>query len=253
MSLHDHINISNLYALYGDVGRTVNGSELLNYPHFQLVRSPRSAWPNIAYGLPEGTFDNTLTREIAEAMISRGMEPMAVASYAPDTLQAFKAAGFLPAGKWLGMYAEELDTVSAPAPVDELSLYIMKETRSLDPWIAVASRSLFRSKALDPAIFTTLRSTDKAELIGLEIRGELVGTAMVYYDGSGNAGLYFVCIGENYRGKGLGKPLVRFCLACILARGIKRCYLQSTKAGLNLYASLGFKSLSEYLLFLKIK
>ncbi len=70
-------------------------------------------------------------------------------------------------------------------------------------------------------------------------RGALIATARAISDGSKIAWIYDVCVAERWRGKGLGRAVVRLLLEHPRVRHARRVFL-GTRDAQGLYAGLGF-------------
>jgi ribosomal protein S18 acetylase RimI-like enzyme len=74
--------------------------------------------------------------------------------------------------------------------------------------------------------------------------GTLIGTARAIADGAKYAWVYDVCVRGDWRGRGLGKAMMRLLLDHPKVRGCRVVRL-GTRDAQSLYASFGFVPLSE--------
>ena len=76
-----------------------------------------------------------------------------------------------------------------------------------------------------------------------EENGEIVGSILCGHDGR-RAGLYHVCVQENYRKHGIGQKLVERCLEALKAEKISKVNLiafKQNEIGNRFWQSLGWK------------
>jgi GNAT superfamily N-acetyltransferase/nitroimidazol reductase NimA-like FMN-containing flavoprotein (pyridoxamine 5'-phosphate oxidase superfamily) len=74
--------------------------------------------------------------------------------------------------------------------------------------------------------------------------GALIATARAISDGAKNAWIYDVCVRHDWRGRGVGKSLMRLLLDHPAVRGVRVLRL-GTRDAMSLYRPLGFVPLSE--------
>ena len=83
-----------------------------------------------------------------------------------------------------------------------------------------------------------------------EADGQLVGAALCGHDGR-RGFLYHVAVDRAFRGRGLGRQLVGFCLDRLREQGLTRCHLvtyQDNAEGRAFWRHLGFRERGELLI-----
>ncbi len=83
-----------------------------------------------------------------------------------------------------------------------------------------------------------------------EAHGRLVGAALCGHDGR-RGFLYHAAVDRDFRGQGLGRLLVEFCLDRLRERGLTRCHLvtyQDNAEGRAFWRHLGFRERGELLI-----
>jgi ribosomal protein S18 acetylase RimI-like enzyme len=75
----------------------------------------------------------------------------------------------------------------------------------------------------------------------VESKGELVGTAMIFIDSKGVAGIYSLGISPAFRRQGLANLLFESILWEIKCQGAEKTILQASSMGLGLYLKYGFQ------------
>lgn len=246
----DKFNLNNLFSLYQDIAYSYPGTSVFDFEGFQVVKTADSVWPNIAFNIEESEINEDMINLLDREMQNLGMHPFLISHYRPGSLDIFRLRRFSPVEQWQGMWLDELGKLIIPSIDEEVDLSVLDGTE-IECWANLVSVTLFKSKYLDSRIFNS--STGKRiKLVGLKVKDELAGASMIYYDSMGTAGIYMVCVSEHFRGKGLGKMMVNFCIDQIRKDGKNTCFLQSTKSGVPLYESLNFKKLGRYFLYWKI-
>lgn len=243
-------NLNNLFSLYAAIEKINPGTSILDFDEFQIVKTDNSVWPNIAFGIKEDEISAAVINAIEGEMQKVNMHPLVICSDNPCCLANFKRQKFRPIQQWHAMYLDELGNQNNRKTSNQFDLNLLKDTDIIS-WTSLVSEVLFKSDYLDPGIFNFL-AQDGAELVGLKIGSQLVGSAMIYYDNDGYAGIYMVAIQPEFRRQGLGKLIIIFCLDQIKGNKRDKCFLQSTGAGIPLYNSLNFKKSGNYFLYWKM-
>ena len=242
----------NLFSLYKETVQADHGICIHDFGKFKVLENRTSAWPpNIAYDINTDYLDERLINSIEYEMNNLGLHPFVIGELKNDDLEVFEKHGFKPIEQWLEMQLIGLELPKKIRQPDEVETFLIDEGE-FDEWTAIVSRVLFKGKTLDSKIFRHLE-TKGAKIAGMKVNGKWAGTSVTYLDDQGGAGIYMVCIDEEYRGKGFGKWLVNISLEEIKKSGINRCFLQSTKKGINLYKSMKFEKTGNYYLYWKIK
>ena len=113
-----------------------------------------------------------------------------------------------------------------------------------DPWITLGMNYEMCLKAFDgpsKEIYLIVHSEEIAGFVILQTGGTFKGYIQT------------LCIGEEYRGKGLGKKLLQFCEERILkiSPNIFICVSSFNKGAIKLYEEFGFKLVGELNDFVK--
>ena len=124
---------------------------------------------------------------------------------------------------------------------------------SLSEWVKLVELNLFDNKHLEQSVFKALIGEKKLSVVYARLNGNLVGTAMIFYDNYQFAGVYMVSTNLEFRCRGIGRRIMEFCFSDIKAKGISFCVLQSTSDGLPMYEKLRFKSDGKLNLYWKVK
>jgi GNAT superfamily N-acetyltransferase len=252
MGTENDINLTNLFSLYQKIGSGYKESEVFGFDDFKVVRTIGSPWPNTAYSIEEHKITESVIAAIGSEMKDLQMMPAIILNYIPGMLDVLKPQGFMPVEQWTGMSRTGIRTKPPVAASAGVSISLINDQEGTKSWTDIVSRVLFGGKYLDCGIFGLLRS-EGAELIGISIGNEPVGSLMLYFDENGIPGIYMVCVKADHRGKGLARLIVGYCLDRLKQNNIDTCYLQSTKMGLGLYKALGFQESVKYVTCCKIK
>ncbi len=84
-----------------------------------------------------------------------------------------------------------------------------------------------------------------------ESAGKLIGAALCGHDGR-RGFIYHLAVDHGFRGQGLGRRQVEFCLAGLRGHGLTRCHLvayQANAEGRAFWRHLGFRERSELQLY----
>lgn len=92
----------------------------------------------------------------------------------------------------------------------------------------------------------------KTEFYFIKVNDEIIGTTQSVYD-SKLYGIYSLALKKNYRGKGIGKEVLKKQLEMCRNKNIKVAYLQTEQDfyPAKMYRKLGFKDLCEVYYYLK--
>lgn len=244
------INLNNLFSLYREIEQTYSGTSIFDFNDYYIVKTSGAEWPNIAYGIKQECITEGTIHSIDIEMQNLDMHPYLIAEYTDEGFKKLKEFRFRPAERWQGMYLDNLGALVIPETDSRVELFF-PEDKEIELWTRLVSETLFNSKYLAHEIFRLLKQNGSL-LVGLKMKKELIGTGMVYFDKTGIAGIYLISVKDQYRGQGMGRMLVNFCVEQIHNRKKDKCILQSTKGGLSLYDSLNFKRCGTYLLYLKM-
>jgi ribosomal-protein-alanine N-acetyltransferase len=113
-----------------------------------------------------------------------------------------------------------------------------------DPWITLGMNYDQCLKAFDGSC---------KEIYVLEIEHETAGFVIIQICGTFSGYIQTICMGEAYRGKGLGTKLLQFCEDRILkfSPNVFICVSSFNKGAINLYYEFGFKLVGELDNFVK--
>ncbi len=112
-----------------------------------------------------------------------------------------------------------------------------------EPWRALEAAALlvgaYWTQGLSQEQLARSLRQSSAWLAAQDADGRIIGVARLLGDGVRWAGLYDVMVAPAWRGKGLGKALVRLALAHPAARGASKVFLRTRDAH-GLYRGFGF-------------
>lgn len=267
--------VDNLYSLYGllaDRGLVVAGK----VGAFEWVQHKGFAWPNMAYrrGRGEGVAGRggevagaialvpgrEEIHELKESMAAGDCPRLVILEGAAVTeaVQGIMAAErLIAATEWVNMAMPVGETGDVGGTGSANGLEV-REIDADDPkgwgeWASVAAGVLFRNVPLDPVLFrkagAPVGMPDATPLILMAgyVRGEAVASCLLYL--GEHAGLYMVATVPACQGKGFGRVMIMRARALAAARGYAQIVLHSTKAGLNFYNRLGFKTYGKLCLY----
>ncbi len=88
---------------------------------------------------------------------------------------------------------------------------------------------------------------DYREVYTIDVEGIVAGFVILQTCGTFSGYIQTICIGEDYRGKGLGRKLLRFCEERILkfSPNVFICVSSFNKGAIKLYYDFGFKLIGE--------
>jgi len=143
----------------------------------------------------------------------------------------------------------------AEGPVEDASQGIRVSDVPLDQWLeAFAASGGTRAEAVTPQALASLGAAlsrvvgPRLCLVARDGAGQVLGVAIAIVDGP-LAGIYDVAVAPVARRRGLGRLLVRACLARAWELGARTAWLQVTAENAParaLYAGLGFTPLYTY-------
>ena len=213
--------------------------------NYSLVISRNGTWPNAIYNL-RGEF---FVSDFFQSTIGRNINPHQV-FFLIDTqnkegIEVLANSNFKVVDYWSSMhlYLNKDFSTSIPAGVD-ISI-IINENEVLNQWIDLVSRELFNSKYLDEQVFKYLLMQN-IEFVLMKEAGQVIGSSLIYYSSNEEASIFMVAIDKAHRGRGLGRLIIDYSLCRMKKNNISRCLLQSTRRGIPLYYSMGFKEDGRY-------
>lgn len=113
-----------------------------------------------------------------------------------------------------------------------------------DPWITLGIDYNQCLKAFEGS---------EKEIYVVKFEKEIAGFVILQIGGTFKGYIQTICIGETYRGRGLGKKLLQFCEERILkiSPNIFICVSSFNKGAIRLYEEFGFKLVGELDNFVK--
>jgi ribosomal protein S18 acetylase RimI-like enzyme len=249
----------NLYDLYDSLA----GHELVHSGitgGFEFVRHEGFAWPNMAYRPGRsGPARREEIRLLKELMVSEGWPKLVLfdeegmTGEVQELLAKERLIGAtewvnmaLPVGKSAGHGRWESENVGKMGNL-ECRRIDVDNPGEWSQWASVVSGVLFKNTPLDPGLFRHPGIKQQFSLMTAYVDGKAVATCLLYFGES--AGLYMVATLPEFQGKGFGRQLMGYSRAEAAARGYEFVVLHSTKAGLNFYSGLGFKSFGKLFLY----
>lgn len=245
-------SLSNLSRLHDLIGQYERVSAYRSDAGFSVSTAPSSEWPNLAYAFDEDRIDGPMMKDLERFQSGSQKKLLLILSDNAAISKTMKEYGFRPVAQWVGMYLSIIPAHNARPGDNKFVVSRVKNQDELKSWTNIASEALFNGKELDASIFNFLRDNGN-ELVVARSAGEVMGTAMVFYDACGLAGIYMVSVANRFRRMGGGKAIMQYCFELISSRGIDKCVLQATKEGIALYESLGFQRTACYYLYIKFK
>jgi GNAT superfamily N-acetyltransferase len=231
------------------------GSDLLieDYKqNYSMILSKNGAWPNAVYNLKGMSFVNDFFQSSIGTKINQQQVFFLIDSENKEQIDVLVKSGIKVVDYWLSMYLylEKEILIDIPTGID-ISI-IVEEGESLNQWVGLVARELFNSKSLDSKVFNYLLAHN-VELVLMKKAGQVIGSSLIYYNTNKEACIFMVAIDKAHRGLGLGRLIMDYSLSRMKRRNIERCLLQSTRLGIPLYNSLGFKEDGRYYWMIKIK
>jgi GNAT superfamily N-acetyltransferase len=227
----------------------------INTEEYISVQLRNSVWPNITYSLNDGFLTNISVLESVSLDIeNKKINPLIISNNDSSDIQLLKNKGIYLIDRWVLMNLNLKDFIYNKRAIigNEFEYGKITSDIELPDWIEILSNNLFDGKELNIDIFSFLMRSS-SDLFYLKHNNKIIGTILVYYDENSIAGVYMVSIDKSERKQGLGGQLMNYALKEVKKKGIKKVTLQSTKLGVNLYNSLGFKKKNDINLFYKIK
>ena len=113
-----------------------------------------------------------------------------------------------------------------------------------DPWIALE---------MDYDQCITAFCGKEKEIYVAMIEEDIAGFVVLQIGGTFKGYIQTVCVGEEYRGKGIGKKLLHFCEERILkiSPNLFICVSSFNTGAIHLYEEFGFKRVGEFENFVK--
>jgi ribosomal-protein-alanine N-acetyltransferase len=117
----------------------------------------------------------------------------------------------------------------------EVCARMMSET---DPWITLQMDYAQCLKAFEGSY---------REIYIIDMENAIAGFVILQTCGTFSGYIQTICIGENHRGKGLGRKLLKFCEERILkfSPNVFICVSSFNKGAIKLYYDFGFKLIGE--------
>ncbi|HET6253711.1 MAG TPA: GNAT family N-acetyltransferase [Puia sp.] len=238
----------NLYGLYEDMAAsglvssgTAGGCRYIQYAG--------SAWPNMVY--PGGSGARPDIAMLVESVKARQCPRLVLfeeAMVTTELVEEMNGFRFVPAAQWINMTLP-LSESAGGYDRGQLECKVVDAGNPAEwkDWSSVAEEVLFKKEKLGADLFKYGCESGLFKLITGYSGDQAVSTTLLYR--GRQAGVYMVATLAAFQGKGLGKELMGFTGSVAAAEGYSALVLHSTKAGLRLYESLGYRSKGKLLLY----
>jgi ribosomal protein S18 acetylase RimI-like enzyme len=244
-------NIHNLFSLYNLIGQNVNDAILINTDLFSIISSNESIWPNIVFNLNINFDGKEFNEKYFHLLNKENKNHLIICDNNAREKDNLKELGYIHVDSWIGMH-RELDSLIEEihfSPEGENIIIANENLKYLDQWVSIVSKEIFNGEPLSINLFKNLVNTGKCSLIGFLKNDTIIGSAMIYYDENGFAGIYMVAVDKGFRRLGIGLNILEFTLSYLKDKKANKVFLQSTKPGYPLYKKLGFEKDNIYNLY----
>ena len=244
-------NIHNLFSLYNFIGQNVNDSILINTDLFSIISTNESIWPNIVFNLHINLDGKDFNEKYFEILNKENKNHLIISDNNAQEKIKLKELGYIHVDSWIGMN-RDLDSRIEEIhfnPEGENIIIANENLKYLDQWVSIVSNELFNGEALEFNLFKKLVNSETCTVIGFLKNDTIIGSAMIYYDENGFAGIYMVAVDKGFRRLGIGLNILEFALSYIKDKKANKVILQSTKLGYPLYKKLGFEKDNIYNLY----
>ncbi len=163
------------------------------------------------------------------------------------TLSDYK---FLPAGKWMNMYAAVNNSNLESFKNESIIELKADDSESIKVWTGIVSQVLFSKKPLNSNIFTDGLKKGSFRLFLTTVDGIGVCTGLLYLNNI--PGVYMIATLPEHRKKGYGRRLMQKIMKAAGDSQNTNIVLQSTSEGAGLYESLGFVNTGNLFLYYSI-
>jgi GNAT superfamily N-acetyltransferase len=233
----------NLYDLY--LKCTIAGCIRKYVGSCKAIIADNSAWPNYVYG---PLFSEKITENLVDEVVGK-MKSMDLPPFWIRQNTSSNNEPEIPSGKglrlimrWPGMIADLKKETNAG--IDD-KIRTVKKPEELAQWDSIVNKTLFTKPALDIKISLSLALTDSTTLY-IAFHNKLpAGTLLASYHNK-NVGFYMISTLPEFRKQGIASSLIRKAMSDALHKGCSHAVLQANKESAGLYASLGFRKISDF-------
>lgn len=156
--------------------------------------------------------------------------------------------GFRPTAQAWGMVREVKARVS-PEPMG-IEVHVVRDYRLWPSWVEVFGQSFGLSRDVAEAygdqLAIGLGMDQPLTHIAAFVNGKLAGTASLFVEDRGVAGIYNLATATSARGQGVGDALLGFAMAEANNKGCRWVVLRSTAGAYRFYLDAGFQPVARY-------
>ncbi|MBS1778695.1 MAG: GNAT family N-acetyltransferase [Bacteroidetes bacterium] len=237
--------MENLFALYTYLGRYQQIS-IVNDGPFNIITSEGNEWPSMVYN-QQGELSTanlvqlkkTLSRSTCKTLILKD-------SISDHELSILKELRFMPVTRWYNM-SKQLTEKQFGGELANLDVCLCDTIESIEQWISVASKVLFKGQLLPKDVLLDAVKEGKFKLLLGKTKDTPVSTLMVYC--GDEAGIYMVATEQEQQKKGFGKIMMSEAEKLVYNAGYRCVCLHATQVGMPLYTSLGYQAYNSLILF----
>lgn len=242
---------NNLVELYRQIANSGNAI-LDSIDPFQYAFNNNSAWPNNIF-LPEHHLaleENQINNLKEKIGRNDGLGVLIIDEHlvTDKSFTFLKDGGFMPVGQWTNMaIANDNRIIQININHFDIKEVDTNNDDEFKNWLLIVETTLFNNKLLSPEIFKTEVNKNLFKLLIGFYKGNPVSSLLLYL--GTNAGIYMVATISGFRKKGFGKAMMSYAHSKAFSLGHQYVVLQTTKEGMPLYESLGYKSFNKLILF----
>ncbi|MFN8624026.1 MAG: GNAT family N-acetyltransferase [Chloroflexota bacterium] len=145
--------------------------------------------------------------------------------------------------------------VARVAPVPGLAVTQVRDAAGMRAWVAARAASNRWGERVASAWMTAHQGLGFAEAEPLQhlvghLDGKPAGTATVFLDTDGTAGIYHIEVVPELRGRGIASWMTAAAISLAADHGAERAVLTSTQMALGVYRRLGFTAQGSFTYFI---
>lgn len=246
-------NEKNLNAFYRALGNAECIS-LTKGDRFTGVSGKNGHWPRMLFDIrlsknPVEQLNEILTRSmningIGTAICNREY-------FSLTGQEEFRKYGIFPVEMWPLMEINAVEELCFKID-NNLVIRKLEDQGEIEEFSSTVNDELFRGQDVTSDLFSELLKQPGMDFYGVCNNGNMAG-GLVSYTGTNNtAGLYFIVVQKEFRGKGIASALIGNVVRELFKRAVKKVVLQALPKAVPLYQKLGFKKQGELIIFRKL-
>jgi GNAT superfamily N-acetyltransferase len=222
---------------------------------YSYIMTEKAEWPNMIYDL-RITNENTaeVLKKISDENELKSYRSYLIIDSISKTIDFDKLArqfSFMPIMRWPGMVHILSESDIYKDAEKSITIKMVNSSKEMSDWINISNRTLFTHQGITVDVF--LPVLDSGIKLYLAYYKDIPAATLLIYNKKETTGIYVASTLPEYRGKGIMSKLISYVNSIAYDCKLKYSILEANANSHKLYTSLGYKTVCNFDIFLKMQ